>query len=361
MKIIQSYVPWRNPTKIDLDKNYIYTMMLSSLLLKKNYGSVTLYTNPTQEKFLKNFNLPYEYNTEVLLNDTADVFAITKLKAMMAQTENFIHFDLDSFLFSKPNLDKRKSPFIFSHNDIAFLIKDINETENFEEKIGGISFNAVYTTYLKFYLNNLKVLESIEGYPHKYIKFDEIPNMNFIYVKDIDTFKTAITESLNVYNTIKSDIDKEWIGSAFIEQFTLPMYLKKLSKEYRDNIELSTLFENSPVQINSTSLIGNDYCSKCNNLHEIHEEIDLKNLEFDLSTLSYFHSGGTKSNAIVQFLVINTLINLFGWECVEEIHRKFYEFSLINRSGYKLSVGETLYEKYKGESIFTNLSKKTVF
>ena len=53
MNIIQSYIPYKNPYKIDLDKDYLYSMMLSSILLKKHYGKVKLYTNETKIIFRK--------------------------------------------------------------------------------------------------------------------------------------------------------------------------------------------------------------------------------------------------------------------------------------------------------------------
>ena len=361
MKIIQSYIPWRNPNKILLGRDYIYTMMLSSLLLKKNYGNVELYTNSIQKKFLDNFNFPYTYNTNVLESDKADVFAITKLKAMLHQTEEFIHFDLDRFMVSLPNLTKRKSPFIFSHNDVASLITDVNKLDRFEEKVGSVSFLGIYNTYLKFYLKNIQILETIEDFPHDFIKYDEIPNMNFIYVKDVPTFSEAIKKSINVYSHIKTDINSEWIGSAFIEQFTLPLYLKKLSKEYLDNIEESTLFGNSPVSLSDNYFKGNDYCSKCNNLHDVDEKFRLYNSDFDFNLFSYFHIGGIKFNDVIQFLVIRTLINNFGKDVVMDIHKKYIEFSLNNKTTNELTPGERLYEKYAGEYIFTNMNKKSIF
>jgi len=366
MNIIQSYIPWRNPNKIDLDKKYIYTMMLSSLLLKKNYDTVTLYTNETQQNFLEKFNFPYTYNTDLLKDDTADVFAITKLKTMLSQTDSeFIHFDLDSFVFSNPKIKNTKSPFIFSHNDIGFLINDVSIKDTIEEIIDNHSFDAIYNTYLKFYLRNKKIIESIDGYPFEYISYKEIPNMNFIYVSDTNIFKEAIQKSLEVYQKIKKDIDSEWIGSAFIEQFTLPLYLKKLSKEYRDNIDESTLFKNSPLQLDDKSdkfyFSGGDYCSKCNHLHNINEEIQLTEPAEDFSKFSYYHCGGDKNRDIVQFLVIKTLVNQFGKEVVENIHEVFRDISFQQNISNKLSVGEILYEKYTHSDIFTKLNKKSIF
>lgn len=363
MKIIQSYIPWRNPNKIVLDKDYIYSMMLSSLLLKRNYGSVTLYTNDTQLSFLKRFDFPYEYNTSILDNDTADVFAITKLKAMASQAENFIHFDLDSYVLDKPNLEKVKTPFLFSHNDIAFFTKNVKDITNLEEIIGSVHFNDIYQTYLKFYLNNLKFLG--EEYPHKFIKLNEIPNMSLIYVRDVQKFKYAITKSLEVYEKIKKDIDSEWIGSAFIEQFTIPLYLKQISTEYKNNIDDSTLFKNSHIQLQDTNdnvkLVGSNYCSKCSYLHDMNESLDLSNPLDDLSKVSYYHAGGDKNKNIVKLLILKTLINKFGTETVQKIHTEFKKIYSSQNISNRLSESEKLYEQYMDSDIFTKLDKKSIF
>ena len=99
---------------------------------------------------------------------------------------------MHTFVFSNPKIKNTKSPFIFSHNDIGFLINDVSIKDTIEEIIDNHSFDAIYNTYLKFYLRNKKIIESIDGYPFEYISYKEIPNMNFIYVSDTNIFKEAI-------------------------------------------------------------------------------------------------------------------------------------------------------------------------
>ena len=64
MKAIQTWIPYRNPNEFILNKDEAYMIMLSSLLLKKHYGSVTLYTNDIQKKWFERIGFEYEYDTK---------------------------------------------------------------------------------------------------------------------------------------------------------------------------------------------------------------------------------------------------------------------------------------------------------
>ena len=120
MKVIQSWIPHKAPGKFNLSKEEAYIIMLSSLLLKKHYGNVTLYTNKVQQYWFEKIGFEYDYNIDVLKNESAEMFAMPKLIAMKTLDEPFIHFDLDTLIFNKPNID-RKSPYIFSHPDMNHL------------------------------------------------------------------------------------------------------------------------------------------------------------------------------------------------------------------------------------------------
>ena len=365
MNIIQSYIPYKNPYKIDLDKDYLYSMMLSSILLKKHYGKVTLYTNEKQKSFLERFNFPYEYDTTILSKEKGDVFAFTKLNSILSQTTDFIHFDLDTFVFKPFNLDKYKSNFIFSHNDIGTLAKDLEKFETIEEQLGSQSYKDIYDTYLKFYFINKNKLENNKEFESQNLKLSQIPNMNVICVrnKGVDIFKQAIQSGYSVYNDIKKDIDREWIGSAFIEQLTIPLKIKELCKDYKDEKYNSVLFGDSPMypKYKSGKVIfkGNEYCSECGLTHESKIKIDL--LNENLSKLRYFHSGGNKHDKFIKYLVLKTLIDLIGIDGVIEINNTFnFIHSENNRASY-LSDSEKMYNEYMNTDIFTLNKNKSLF
>ena len=85
-------------------------------------------------------------------------------------------------------------------------------------------------------------------------------------------FLNKIQSGYSVYNDIKKDIDREWIGSAFIEQLTIPLKIKELCKDYKDEKYNSVLFGDSPMypKYKSGKVIfkGNEYCSECGLTHE---------------------------------------------------------------------------------------------
>lgn len=381
MNVIQSYIPYKSNKNNVLNKDDIYMMMLSSLLLNKHYNKVTLYTDSLHKKFLEKFDFPYDYNTEVLEEDKCLAYGITKLKAIFSQTEPHIHYDLDCFVIKKPEINEFKSPFVFSHNDLPFC-KNIKYFPNAMDIVESSNFEHIYDTYLKFYLENYNELSD---FPHDEIKLSDVPNMSFIGVNDVKLFSQAISLTLEVYKKIEDDINKEWLGSAFIEQLVLPTFLKSISEDYKNNINDSTLFgwlfpqidtiyglEKKEKQLytevdkqkvikivnkeninksNFIRFVGNTYSKKYIDL-----ELDFNNPSHDLSNLEYFHAGGYKNNDEIKFLIIKTIINEFGIEVVEKISKTF----LTIYPKTKLSKGEKLYEKYTNSNIFTNFNKKSI-
>ena len=365
MKIIQSYIPYKNPYKIDLDKDYLYSMMLSSVLLKKHYGNVLLYTNEKQKSFLEKFYFPYEYDTTILSKEKGDVFAFTKLNSILAQMNDFIHFDLDTFVFKPFNLEKYQSNFIFSHNDVGILAKDLENYETVEEQLGSQSYKDIYDTYLKFYFNNRNILENNRNFKSEHLKLSEIPNMNIICVRNsgVEIFKEAIRNSYLVYEDIKKDIDKEWIGSAFIEQLTIPLQIKEFSENYKNNIEKTTLFGDSPMYPKNKKgeviFSGNQYCSECGFTHESKVEIDL--IKDNLSKLKYFHSGGNKHDKLIKYLVLKTLIEITDLDSVIEMSNTYNIICAENNKKTYLSESEILYNEFANSNIFTLDKNKSLF
>jgi len=379
MKAIQTWIPYRNPNEFILNKDEAYMIMLSSLLLKKHYGSVTLYTNDIQKEWFERIGFEYEYDTKALEDDKGDVFSIPKLNIIKSISEPFVHYDLDTYVFEKPNLN-RKSPYIFSHPDVEFASSRLEKfMESPEDVIRSYDFKLIYDTYLEFYLQNKNTLDKIDGFPDNEIKLSEIPNMNIIAVTDnLDIYKKTIDDVLAIYEILKPKFKEKRIHATFLEQFLINIYLKKNNVEYKKLVEDYTngqikvedspyLFSGIPVVIENENLdiwplkfINSQYCTKCRQEHKFTKEFktldDLKN-DFNYDFLSYYHLGGDKPFPLVHALTINHIINNFGEEYVTKIHNFWKE--LLQDKNY-VSLGEELYEKITGNPIFTNSIKKSV-
>lgn len=377
MKVIQSWIPYKNPNNFTLEKNEAYMIMLSSLLLKKHYGNVTLYTNQYQSDWFKRIGFEFEYDIKSLENETSDVFSMSKLTLMESISEPFIHYDLDTYVFEKPNLN-RNTPYIFSNPDVEFATKKL-EVTSAEDIMKSSEFEILYKNYLEFYFQNKESLSNIKGLPEDEIRLSEIPNMNIIAVTgDLDEFKKSISEVLEIYKILKNKFDEKRIYATFLEQFLINIYLKKNNSNYKKVIEEYTnevikvqdspyLFTNIPVVVKNENLdkwplkfINSQYCTKCKQEHNYVTKFDsmddLKN-NFDFSFLSYYHLGGDKPFPLINALTISHLINHFGEEYVVKVHN-FYKELLGDRQ--YISLGEKLFEKITGNPIFTNLNKKSI-
>lgn len=376
MKIIQSWIPHKAPGKFNLSKEEAYIIMLSSLLLKKNYGNVTLYTNKVQKYWFEKIGFEYEYNIDVLKDESAEMFAMPKLIAMKTLDEPFIHFDLDTLIFNKPNID-RKSPYIFSHPDMNHLTDTLEILEP-EDILNSNPLHALLNNYVSFYIRNKDTFNESEDFPHEEIKISEIPNFNMICVRDdVDIFKKSIDDALVYYELLKKEFDKDYSSSIFLEQFTVNLFLKQNNKKYKKIIEDYTneqikiedspfLFTRPPVTLPHDTesyplvIANNQYCTMCKQEHtydtEFKSEKDLSE-RFDFSFSNYNHIGG--ANKLIPFvtaLTISHIIKEFGESYAIKVHKFFKE---IIRSS-ELSVGEKRYEEISGNPLFTNLNKKTM-
>lgn len=400
MKVVQSYIQHLNPDNFGFKKEHAYIIMLSSLLANKHYGTPTLYTNEINFKFLSQIDFPYEYNTDIVNEYHSRLFSLSKFATMQAQTEPFIHLDLDTFILKKPNLQDKESPYIFSHPDIKFTHDKILEHGTFNEKIFSDEYFTLYDTYLRNYFKYHKHLEGNDGmfdWPGKaFINFSDIPNMNFIGVMDdLGSFKDAIHQSLVIVDNTGIIDNKEWSDSHFIEQFCLPLYLKKYNKDYAGICSLHQtdtfnfkksqfLLESNPIldipNVKSVEKIENgtfddfffpmylelnQYCSECNHnhniTHKIKSEEDFKN-NLNLNFLNYYHVGGANKNLpILQSMIIGHIIEHFGEEYVMSVHNFFK--NVIYKKQYipnQITEGEYIYEHMTGNRLFTNQNKSVI-
>jgi hypothetical protein len=389
MKVIQSYIAYKQPDSFVIEKEYAYIIMLSSLLLKKHYGNVTLYTNEVNFRWFSEIGFPYEYNINIVDEWHSRLYSLSKFASMRHQTEPFIHVDLDTFIFKKPNLDNKKSPFIFSHPDIKFLVDEINKKEGgLESIILSKEYEDIFNTYLTNYymLSDIFNQGKVDWPGKEYITLSDIPNMNFIGIKDdISSIHDAIDSCLNIIENTHLNDSRNWNDSHFIEQFCLPIYLKKYNIDYynicksHQNFDYNKsqfLLESNPLlEIPNLDFVSkienntfhelfpirdeiNQYCSECWNNHDHKfniESIDDFKSKLNFNSLKYYHvGGGNKNIGILQSMIIGHIIEEFGEEYVMRVHNFFRDkIYKIQNLENQISQGEYIYEFVSGNKIFT--------
>lgn len=399
MKVVQSYIQHLEPNSFKVEIDYAYIIMLNSLLLKKHYGGSTLYTNEITFKHFSKIGFPLEYNIDVVNEYHSKIFSLSKFATIQHQKEPFIHCDLDTFILKKPNLDVKKSPYIFSHPDVKFLHDEIKEDDNYTSQILSQEHFDLYDTYLRnYYLlkDTFEHNESKYDWPGKdYISFEDIPNMNFIAVKeDLNIIKDAIHKTLVIVDETHLHENKQWSDAHFVEQFCFPNYLKKYNSNYNKMCEINSskefdykesqfLLSSNPIldipYVDTTKKIENgtfdelfplkfeinQYCTECHQNHTIRHTIETpkelgENLNLDF--LGYYHvGGGNKKIPILQAMIIGHTIKHFGEEYVMKVHN-YFKNEIYTKQGLtnQISQGEYLYEYLTDNKIFSSSPKSVI-
>lgn len=369
-KIVHSYVPVNFNLEIPYTqiiwKEILYTQLLSLLLVKKNYGAVSFYTNDIIAKQISEIGLPYnEINVDVLSSITTKTFSVFKLKVFESINEPYIHIDTDTVIYKPIDLDYNQD-YLFGYKDFP----DLNETTT------PSGFNNYVKNALKSYAYLFNRLE--HTHTQSIVKnFDvsTIPNMNFIYIKNHETFKKAVQLSLNHYEKYQTVIDETETGPCYVEQLMIHLNLMDLDKKYAEAVKEQEIYlctkwflqilqerENTPFNKKDfdlplkfknnfdTNLIC-DCCGALNpykNEHTIKDKKDIVNFfNHDFGGITHFSY--YKWSPIFQALIIGQIAHMFGVDWlykVNEYFRKVYSDKSINLP--ILSDGEKLYEQITG-------------
>lgn len=227
MKIIHTFLPVRIQ---EINKKTIYQMTLSLLLAKKHYDKVVLYTDKDTAKIVRDIGLPYdEINEDLLDGVKTKTFSIPKLIVYAAQTEPYIHIDLDAFIFYK-----------IEFNDLNTIYSTYNEGSVYMVNLtdGGIGF---YNTYLKHTYELLDKLPA-EFIPH--IKFNEIPNMCIFGGCHYDLIAKASLYCLDIYENNRELFDRYFYNACIIEQLFIPSAIRMIIKnnDYHTNVDFHFIY-----------------------------------------------------------------------------------------------------------------------
>lgn len=395
IKAIQSFVPFNHVTHpgTTISKNYTYVALLSALQLKKLYGEVTLYTNETMAEFFTAMDFPYIYDT-CLEGEHGAYFAMPKLRAFMLQKDPFVHFDLDSLVFQKPNIEDKKSPFIFSHPDMpnrGYTKEERKYKSRYKHKvIAEILQDPWFDNLAVSYFKQYWLAQGLpEDYPIHLFNPNNIPNMNIIGVKDVKTFQKATKRAMEIADKNVQLFNREWLASNFIEQMTIPLYCELYSKQYKkalddhlvkDPIGSPFTFSGDPFTCGGmkgfdqagldgfkTSTVPFPFhfehyyqCGECLDWHEKKHQIkseDILKKHMDLSKFRFVHiGGGNKEYVLWQAMVIHTLVENYGEEVVLKVAEYFKILEEESNIKGKISPGEQYYEHLTNNKLFSKKS-----
>lgn len=218
MKIIHTYYPTHHSA---LSKNLLLLMTLSCLLVKKLEYDIELYTTEDIHSLIKKLKIPYtKIHTNVFSNERINTtFSIPKLKVYSIQDKPFIHIDLDTFLFSKPEI-------IDTEKFYCTFFEGLGEISKFNGESLYNSLDGFLNTY---FINSKKLLPNLDKKFVSNIRFDQIPNMSFISAFNFSVFSEASKICLDIYEKNSSFFDDNYYNACIIEQLFIPAAIRQLS------------------------------------------------------------------------------------------------------------------------------------
>lgn len=309
MKIIHTYQNTDNGGP--LTRNTFYYMTLSALLAKRHYGQVVLYTNNEIADIVKKIGIPYdEINTELLNEIRVKTFSIPKMHVYAAQTEPFVHIDLDTFIFKPIHFQKTDLIYsTFAEGDGDILNLDKTNT-------------SFYNTYIKrtFEIQNKLPEDFI-----KFVKFNKIPNMSVFGGNNYKLIKDATEYCLKIYYDNPKLFDGNYYNACVIEQLFIPSAMKMLMNNVNQDL-FKFIFKGNPSYIDFEP--GNDWeypfviRSQNDKIKIENSEVLFKYVMYDFN--GFLHLNGYKTMEEMVFLLRQRIIEDFdGANYIKVIDSQF--------------------------------------
>lgn len=311
MKIVYSYIPHQNSISNSklLPNELITTLYLSVLKANQFYDEVEIYTNKRIGKTIKELGIPFtKIDTDLLHHEANNTATVSKLKTYIAQTEPYIHIDLDTILFSNV-LYSPQIPVTFAHPDCLF-----NNEKNLYHELPIISA----------YLSPLT-----EGYlPEFYsklISLNNIPNMNIVAVTDPTFFSKCSKGALELYKNNPGFFDKDYYRFCTLEQYLIFGEILRYNKKYYEWTSNKECF----LHLGEPFSFNDDFPLKIQINNYTKRNIYLDNIE-DIKKLDnenfggYLHLiGDTKRNPIIQCIILYRIQKEFGEHYIQSIKEYF--------------------------------------
>ena len=358
LNVYHTYIPRESAI---IWKEEMYPQLLSVLEAKKNYGNISIYTNTTTKKQLKDIGLPYDYvNTSLLNKEKSKMYSYYKLKVFENIKEEFLHIDTDTILYKNFHFQDSGREFIFSSpSDVGPEGLNENDFPNLVKTYAG-PFYVLQEQHSDFMKENFKV--------------SEIPNMSVIYAKDYESMNLAAKKSIDHYNKNRKFIDGAG-GECYIEQLMIHLNLMEINERYREQVRNKSTFlshkeflmleqeymgvTNSNYQfpfkfIVTTPKGYGQYHSLMSSSHDnrnereivVNTEQDLVKL-FDFDFFGVQHLTYRKWDEILQCICIGYIHKNYGEEWIRKIHN-YYKSVYPSFGINTLSDGEKLYERVTG-------------
>jgi len=201
--------------------------LLSSYLLRKHYDKVILYCDERTAEVLKD---SFYTEIRILPNHTLAKYGygtLSKLYTYSNVEDEYIHFDIDYFLFNKIELDDK---ILCAHSETKEKVTDIN----FNKAYNGL-LDKLKSNYFDFGFNmvdeNYAMNMCVFGLPKIY------HNVVSQYFKKLDEYTQQHIET--IYNTYDKDLPPHWA----IEQYLPPQFF------LQNNFKIKELRECENYQI----------------------------------------------------------------------------------------------------------------
>lgn len=295
MDFIQTYYPYEiiTDTKEKL-KTILKFSLLSSYLGKRHYPKTMLYTDSTMVNVFKKYVPFYDViNTEVLdknnhhFKQNPEYYAIPKLYTYSNSDLPFIHVDLDTFIFDKPNkiqieTDDAHNGVFVGHFDFYFSKElHLSELRGYEEYykpiLDDVKTSGIWSNEIMDNISLNKTLNSniFGGFNHQLILHT--------YKKIVDNFE----KNFDFYQTQK-------YVSLFLEQMMFCPVSKTINENYIINqLSESGIYFNHKI-VNDT-LVMNNHNKKIDNItFNRYDEESIKKYLIDNEFGGVFHYGNYK-------------------------------------------------------------------
>jgi len=299
MDFIQTYYPYEIITDTkDKLKTILKFSLLSSYLGKQHYPKTILYTNSDMVDIFKKYIPFYNIiNTEVLdknqhnFKQNPEYYAVPKLYTYSNSNLPFIHVDLDTFIFDKPN-----------------KIQDENDEAH----------NGVFVGHFDFYFSKELHLSELKGYEEYYKPILDNVKLNNIWSNDI-LEKISLNRTINAnifggfnhqiilhtYKKIVDNFEKNfdfYQTQKYVSLFLEQMMFYPVSKTINDNYVINQLSDGGIYfnhNIVNDNLVMVNHNRKIDNVvFNRHDNESIKNYLIDNEFGGVFHYGNYKDTEL---------------------------------------------------------------
>lgn len=325
MKIVYSYIPYDYFEGKKMPIELCLITYLSVLRARRLYKEVVLYTNEEIKEQMYELEIPFtSIDSKVLANEKAKCPSIPKLKTYIAQTEPYMHIDLDTILYEKPIYNKT-IPIQFAHLDLV------------ANNICGIShYKGIHEAYILPFFDD--VLPEWYGD----VNMESIPNMNIVIANNPQMFADCVKGALGLYHLNKEYFDAQYYRFCTIEQLAIYAELIKKHPEYH-NLSMDrahVMHENEACVVTNNKfpfiMMLNNFNKRSIHFHQIDDIKKVKNDNFG----GYLHlCGSMKTESVIQAIIIQDLITNFSSAPLKKLDKYFNGLEKIKGIEYLEDLG----------------------